>query len=79
MRTTLNIDDDVLAAAKVLSRRQRKSAGTFISELARQALNGGTPEPARKETFFGIRPIPRRARKVITNELIDKLRAEGEF
>jgi len=31
MRTTLDIDDDVLQAAKELARRERKTAGAMIS------------------------------------------------
>lgn len=38
MRTTLAIDDDVLAAAKGLASLHRKSVGEVISALARQAL-----------------------------------------
>ena len=39
MRTTLDIADDVLQAAKELARRQHKTAGEVISELARMALS----------------------------------------
>ena len=38
MRTTLQLDDDVLAAARVLARQRRRSVGDVISDLARQAL-----------------------------------------
>jgi hypothetical protein len=38
MRTTLNIDEDVLAAAREIAKQQRKSLGTVISSLVRQAL-----------------------------------------
>jgi hypothetical protein len=38
MRTTLQLDDDVLAAARVLARQRRVSLGVVISELARKAL-----------------------------------------
>ncbi len=38
MRTTLAIDDDVLAAAKGLAARQNKTVGAVVSELARQSL-----------------------------------------
>lgn len=38
MRTTVNIDDDVLAAAKSLSLASGKPLGTVISELARRGL-----------------------------------------
>ena len=38
MRTTLSIDDDVLAAAKHLAERNSQSVGVVISNLARQGL-----------------------------------------
>ena len=38
MRTTLSLDDDVLAAAKVLARQRRLTIGSVISELAREGL-----------------------------------------
>ncbi len=40
MRTTIDIEDDVLAAAKELARLQNVSAGQVISRLVRQALAG---------------------------------------
>jgi len=38
MRTTLTLDDDVLEAAKVLARQQRRPIGSVISALAREAI-----------------------------------------
>lgn len=38
MRTTLEIDDDVLAAAKAIAKAQSKTAGAVVSELARNGL-----------------------------------------
>ncbi|MGL5817974.1 MAG: hypothetical protein ACRCYR_10450 [Phycicoccus sp.] len=38
MRTTVDIDDTVLAAARSLSRARRMSLGAAISELARRGL-----------------------------------------
>ena len=35
MCTTLQLDDDVLAAARVLAHQRRRSLGDVISELAR--------------------------------------------
>jgi hypothetical protein len=46
MRTTLTLDDDVLAAAKVLARQRRQPIGSVISALARQALVAPTQQPA---------------------------------
>ena len=43
MRTTLDIADDVLAAAKAIAREQGKTAGAVVSELARSGLR----KPAR--------------------------------
>ncbi len=38
MRTTLDIDDDVLAAAEGLASAQKMTVGKVISDLARKAL-----------------------------------------
>ncbi len=38
MRTTLSIDDDVLAAARSLARREGRPLGEVISALARRGL-----------------------------------------
>ena len=39
MRTTLTLDDDVLAATRVLARQRKQPIGTVISALAREALS----------------------------------------
>ena len=78
MRITLDIDDDVLQAAQELARREKKTAGEVISELARKALGASPAGPAGEEprALHGFRPFPRRG-GIVTNELIDKLR-EGD-
>ena len=43
MRTTLDIDDAVLAAAKEIARARGQTTGMVISELARQALESNRP------------------------------------
>jgi len=43
MRTTLDIEADVLAAAKELAQRQGVSAGKVVSNLLRTALTGAAP------------------------------------
>jgi len=76
MRTTLDIDDDVLAATKELARQQRKSAGQVLSELARQMLTqGAAPGAATLDARYGFRPFAARA-AVVSNETIDRLRGE---
>lgn len=79
MRTTLNLADDVLYAVKERARRENRSAGEVLSDLARQALTarhagaGEAGEVAEPESFFGFVPLPRRG-QAISNELIDRLR-----
>jgi hypothetical protein len=77
MRITLGIDDDVLQAAKELARRERKTAGRVLSELARRGLVKDTlsAKPAAKEVFLGFRPFTHRG-AIVTNETIDWLREE---
>jgi hypothetical protein len=56
MRTTLDIDDDVLEAVKELAAREKKTAGAKLSELARLAILGPEREPTagpRAATGFG--------------------------
>jgi hypothetical protein len=75
MRTTLDIADDVLAAAKERARRERKTIGEVISELARRTLTASPePLPAGEVTaVHGLRPFPRRG-GIVTNEFIDRFR-----
>ena len=79
MRTTIDIDDDVLRAAKDLARRERKTAGRVISELARRALAAPPVGGAKGEkALHGFRPFPRRG-GIVTNEAIDRLREEDAY
>ncbi|HYV56498.1 MAG TPA: hypothetical protein VE911_03085 [Candidatus Nitrosopolaris sp.] len=78
MRTTLDIDDDVLRAAKELARREKKTAGAVISELTRRALTAPTPAARGSKAVHGFRPFPKRG-GIVTNEQIDKLREEDAF
>ena len=81
MRTTLQLDDDVLAAARVLARQQRSSLGAVISELARQALVAPTPgaSPISREPDHrnGLPLLPWNAQGAAVDlELINSLRDE---
>jgi hypothetical protein len=81
MRTTLDIADDVLLAAKELARRQGTTAGQVISELARASLTRPTPtsnQPENADEFFGFRPLPADG-VIVTNELINALRDEDVY
>jgi len=72
MRTTLTIDDDVLAAAKGLAARQHKSVGEVISALSRQALR---PTAARRKARNGVPLLAVRAGAApVTLEMVNQLR-----
>ena len=81
MRTTLNIDDDVLIAIKELARRESQSTGTVASKLLRESLGATGARPSGRpnaviDEEFGFRPFPKRG-GVVTNALIDRLREES--
>jgi hypothetical protein len=76
MRTTLSIDDDVLAFAKHLADRERRSLGEVISALARQGLRR---DPAAGATPMrnGLPLLPLKpAAAPVTLELVNQLRDE---
>ena len=56
MRTTLDIDPDVLQAAKELAEHRGTTAGKVLSELARKALAPKTRAAVRN----GVPLLPRR-------------------
>ena len=75
MRTTLSIDEDVLAAAKHLAERERKSVGEVISTLARQGLAKGTR--STRNLRNGVPLLPTRTGGTpVTLELVNQLRDE---
>jgi hypothetical protein len=74
MRTTLAIDDDVLAVAKELAAAERKSVGEVISLLARRALR---PAEATGGFRNGVPLLPVRPDAPrVTSELVQQLRDE---
>jgi Arc/MetJ family transcription regulator len=80
MRTTLDIDDDVLQAAKEIARREKKTAGEVVSMLARSALTAPRGARAVREAraVYGLRPFPARG-AIVTNELLDSLREDDAY
>ena len=75
MRTTLAIDDDILAAARSLAERQSKSVGEVISALARQGLE--RPSAGAPELRNGVPLLPARTGNVaVTMEFVNQLRDE---
>jgi len=77
MRTTLNIEDDILATIKELARKERVSTGKILSRLARETLTSKNfPQDGEpRKVVAGFRPFPPRG-EVISNNRIDTLRDE---
>ncbi len=81
MRTTLDIDDDVLFAAKEIAAKERKTAGKILSEFFRRAIQTADSSPlARKEgqTYplkNGIPILPSRG-EVVTLAHIQRIMEE---
>lgn len=80
MRTTLDIADDVLFAARDIAQREKKSLGEVVSDLARKSFQmPATPALQASEPLAacGIEPLAARG-VLVTNEEIDRLcEAEG--
>jgi len=77
MRTTLEIDDDILEAAKSLARQSDKTAGAVISELVRRALTSA-PAKSAGAGVGGFVPFESRG-GLVTNEQIDRLREQDVY
>ena len=80
MRTTLDIDSDVLQAAKERARREHRTIGQVLSALARRGLTAPdeTLRVTESKAVYGFNPVPRRG-GLVTNELIDKLREDDAY
>ncbi len=72
MRTTLDIDPDVLHIAKEMAALRRTTAGKVLSELARQGLRPPdvTPSTRNGVPLLSARP----GERPVSMELVNRLR-----
>ena len=78
MRTTLDLDEDVLSAVKERASFQKTTAGKVLSDLARQALLQDNKKAKMKNGFPTFR-FPRKGKgKLVTMEMVNRLRDETE-
>ena len=70
MRTTVDIDDDVLQAAKELGIARRMTAGQVLSELARKGLE--RPRTAQR-IRNGVPLLPSERGRIVTVEMVEAL------
>ncbi|MGR4864533.1 CopG family transcriptional regulator [Caulobacter sp. LARHSG274] len=74
MRTTLTLDDDVLAAAKAIAAERGVTIGRALSDLVRQALEASPPSVATRN---GVPRLPRRSdTRPVTLAMVNRLRDE---
>ena len=75
MRTTLDIDEDVLQTAKELAVKRGTTAGRVLSDLARSAL---VPRDRAARKRNGVPMLPqRRDGGLVTSEIVNRLRDEA--
>jgi hypothetical protein len=84
MRTTLDIDEDVLQAAKELARAGKKTAGRVLSDLARRGMTaphsrGGLEEGPTMILKDGFYVLANRAGALVTKELVDRIIEEADL
>lgn len=76
MRTTMELDDQVLAAVRDLAQVENRSMGKVLSDLAREALTQRVPISGLSRRN-GVPLLPRRpGAAAVTQELIDRIREE---
>jgi len=76
MRTTLEIDDELLLTVKEIAHQRKTTAGSVVSSLLRDSLQ---PKSFQLEYRNGVPLLPRRPNgPMVTAELVNRLRDEDE-
>jgi hypothetical protein len=76
VRTTIDIDDELLLTVKEIARNRNKTAGEVVSGLLRESLK---PSTGAREYRNGVPLLPRRPHGApVTAELVNRLRDESE-
>jgi hypothetical protein len=77
MRTTLNLDNDVLETAKAIAAMKRVSLGKVISDTMRDALGSAPELPRRRRNGILLFPV-RSGVGLVTPEHIAALNDESK-
>jgi hypothetical protein len=72
MRTTVDIDDDVLEAARAIALARRQTVGTVISDLVRHSLPAGNDNARNGIPLISTGRMPQK----VTLEIVNTLRDE---
>lgn len=71
MRTTIDLDEDILRAAKDLAEERSQSLGRVLSELARKGLQ---PSTQRLDARNGVPLLPRKpGARPVTSQMVKDL------
>ena len=85
MRTTLDIDDDVLVAVKDLAKAEGRTMGDVISNLVRRALTSPAPGLAEEQSAFkqqdypAFPTFPKRGGMPVTTEMVRRIQDEVDL
>ena len=72
MRTTLDIDDDLVQVARQLARQRGTTIGQVVSELVRQAIEPGPGGRLRNGVpVFPLKPGAKKPHLNLVNQLRD--------
>jgi hypothetical protein len=71
MRTTVDLDEDILRVAKDIARDRDESLGRVLSDLARRGLK---PQSRARSSLHGVPVFPRLpGAKLVTSEMVKEL------
>ena len=85
MRTTLDLDDDVLATAKALAKAGQTTAGRIISDTMRRAIQSGLADPVSSpsvlqvqevQAVHGFKPLTLPGQHIVTADMVRAIRDE---
>ena len=86
MRTTLDLDDDVLAAAKALAKAGQTTAGRIISDTMRLAIQQGLAQPVKPglsavaqepQAVYGFQSLTAVGQQIVTPDMVRAIREES--
>ena len=66
MRTTLQIDDDVLESVRLIAQAEGRGIGAVLSDLARRMLR---PSPVRFDGSFPVFDVPEGAPPITSDDV----------
>ena len=84
MRTTLDLDEDILAAAKSLAKAGQTTAGRIISDTMRRAIQLGLADTSQTmsaktlamepQAVYGFLPLTAPGQQIVTNDMVRAIR-----